>query len=162
MISDSYYDDDPDEQLVLRYAPDDDGTGKLHVSASTQGFAGQSAAWFDTNRLLEFANSLSTYPIPDGTALEIASGFGANERAGYPPQEHVAISVVPVGNRGLLKVRIHLATPIWPTEGPEVQHHDLRLEMHTTYERLRRFGSHMERVLRTELPEAALGTESLR
>jgi hypothetical protein len=97
MSDGSDYDDDPSELLVMRYAADDDGSGKLHVSASTQGFSGQSAAWFDTNQLLEFAGSLNTYPIPDGTALEIASGFGANEKAGYPPQEHVAISVAAAG-----------------------------------------------------------------
>ncbi|MCU1492334.1 MAG: hypothetical protein JWO62_98 [Acidimicrobiaceae bacterium] len=161
MNSDSHYDDDVREPLIVRYYPDDDGTGKLHVSAATQGFAGQSAAWFDTERLLDFARSLSTYPIPEDMTLEIASGFGANETAGHPPQEHVAISVAPVGSRGQLKLRVHLATPVWPTEGPAVQHHDVCLEMLTTYERLRSFSSHLAMVLRRELPDATLGTEVL-
>jgi hypothetical protein len=85
MSDESYYDDDPGESLVATYSPDEDGTGKLCVSASTQGFSGHSAAWFATARLLEFAGSLSAFPIPDGTAFEIASGFRANERAGYAP-----------------------------------------------------------------------------
>jgi hypothetical protein len=153
--------DETGESLEVRYAPDTDGTGKLYVAAATCGFAGESSAWFDTIGLIEFAEALSAYPLAEGTPVEIHGGFRANEEMGRPVQEHVGLSVEPVGGRGQIRVRIHLATPVWPNEAVTVPHHDVRLVFLTSYERLRYFSDHMVLTIRGQLTEAALGSDVL-
>ena len=158
---DSTYDDDPSESLVVSYSPDADGTGGMTLAAATGGFAGNSAAWFDTSSVIEFVESLSGFPLPEKSSFTISSGFGANEQNGWAAQEHVGISVEPVGNRGQVRLRVHLASPVWQAEPVTVPHHDVHLDFLTTYERLRRFGMHLGMVRRGELPVAALRTEVL-
>lgn len=155
------YDDDPANLLTVSYAADPDGTGKMHVRAAAGGFAGESAAWIDTSRLADFASSLSTYPIADDETITIWGGFGANPRTGQPAQEHVALVVGPVGSKGQVGVRVHLATPEWANTRPESVN-DVRLELLATYERLRHFRAHLLMVIQGRLDEATLGVEVLR
>ena len=41
--------------LILKWQPDDDGTGELFVEASANGFSGKGKAWFDSISLTEEA-----------------------------------------------------------------------------------------------------------
>jgi hypothetical protein len=153
------YDEDSTNQLVVRYAPESDGTGKLSVRAAAGGFAGEASAWFDTVKLMEFATSLATYPLPDIPTTAISGGFGSLDRSGVA-EEHIGIVARPVEHRGQLGVRIHLSMPSWQDTRPESVN-EVWLELLTTYERLRLFSDHMVRVLKGQLNEAQLGGEQL-
>jgi hypothetical protein len=152
--------DDAGEMLALSYQADYDGTGKLVVKAGSQGFAGISGAWFDTETLQDFARSLSIYPLPDENHPHVESGFGANPRTGATAQEHVGLEVGPVGGKGQVGIWIHLATAVWPDARPK-QFYEVRLELLTTYERLRMFSNHLGRVLDGDLDEATIAAEVL-
>jgi hypothetical protein len=152
--------DDSSEHLTLTYHADRDGTGKLTVVAASRGFSGRSAAWFDTLELMDFARSLSVYPLPEDAHPCVDGGFGENPRTGRPAQEHVRIEVGPVGGKGQVGIWVHLATEEWPHTRPE-EFYEVRLELLTTYERLRMFSLHLQRVLQGDLDEATIGTEVL-
>jgi hypothetical protein len=150
--------DNPSELLTLSYQADADGTGKLKVMAASHGFAGVSSAWFDTASLQVFARSLSTYPLADDDHPCVHGGFGANPRTDSPAQEHVRIEVGPVGLKGQIGIWVHLSTEVWP-EARSEQFYEVRLELLTTYERLRVFSIHLLRVLDGDLSEAIIGGE---
>jgi hypothetical protein len=152
------YEDDPSNQITLRFEADSDGTGKLYVRASADGFSGRSAAWFDSENLLRFTQSLEAYPLPEDSPPHVASGFGnVGERL---EQEHVSLTFRPVGSRGQVGVEVHLASEVWPETRPESKR-EVQLELLTTYERLRLFANHLARVVAGELPEAIIGGEQL-
>lgn len=153
----SDYDEDPSNLLILTYAPDADGTGRLLVKASANGFAGEASAWFNDERIADFATALSAYPLQDAT-ISLASGFGASEA--QLEQEHVRIEVQKVGTKGQLGVRIHLATPEWKDTRPESVD-EVRLELLTTYERIRHFSDELLALVRGQVTEAHLGAEVL-
>jgi hypothetical protein len=152
--------DNPRELLILSYQADADGTGKLKVVVGSRGFSGESAAWFDTTNLKDFARSLSIYPLADDDHPNIHGGFGGNLRTGSSPQEHVRLEIGPVGGKGQVGIWVHLATEVWPDTRPE-SFYEVRLELLTTYERLRMFSIHLLRVLEGDLSEASIGSEVL-
>ena len=146
------------DRLTLRWGGDDgDGIGKLTVVAWANGFAGVGAAWFDRATVLQFAESVAAYPLPD-RPIELAGGFG--ESFGRPPREHVRLSVAPVGLRGQVGLRVHLATEQWPDTRVEAVH-DVRLELLTTYERLRDLSGDLGAVIEGRLDHAEIGGEVL-
>jgi hypothetical protein len=49
--------------LRLRFHDDGDGTGKLLAQAEANGFAGTSGAYFDKQRLSDFARALEAFPL---------------------------------------------------------------------------------------------------
>jgi hypothetical protein len=75
-------------------------------------------------------------------------------------EEHVGIQVSPIGHFGQVSVVVHLADP-WPSDYHSARS-DVRLEILTTYERMRRFSTDLGRVVTGELAEARLGYEHLR
>jgi hypothetical protein len=153
------YEDDPSNQLVARFQADSDGTGKLVIRASADGFSGESGAWFDAQAVAAFASALGTYPLPEDNPPHIESGFwkrGTQELE----QELVSITVRPAGIKGQISVRVHLATEVWPDMRPDSDS-DVHLELLTTYERIRQFSDHLNRVVLGELDSATLGGESL-
>jgi hypothetical protein len=150
----------PSDYLRVQYAPDDDETGKLSVRASAKGYSGVGAAWFDTLRLQAFANDLATYPIPAGQPITISGGLGASLNGTLPAQELLVMSVGPVGIKGQVGVRVHLSTERWQDTRPESVM-DVRLELLTTYERLRQFSEHLRLVLDKKLDEAELDGEQM-
>jgi hypothetical protein len=144
--------------LIVTFDPASDGTGKLAVTATANGFSGRSAAWFDSTRLTEFASNLGEYPLPKEHPVMIASGFGGSPE--QLEQEHVRVAVYPVGNRGQVGVGVHLATERWPDTRPDAVC-DVRLELLTTYQRLAEFSTDLVRVVHGEQREARLGEEVL-
>jgi hypothetical protein len=153
------YVEDPSNLLTARYQPDWDGTGELRIRAAANGFSGESTAWFDTLRLIEFATALDVYPLPSDSPLTIASGF-LTPGTSQLEQEHVGLVVQPIGAKGQIRVRVHLSTPLWPaTRSDSVN--DVRLELLTTYQRLHHFSVDFAHLLRAEVDEARLGAEIL-
>ena len=131
--------------------------GALTVVARANGFAGRSSAYFNASAILQFAERMAAYPLPDGEPLRIQSGmFPVNSDE---LEEHIGIGVAPVGSLVQVAVLVHLAEP-WPQRSGNRA--DVHLELLTTYERLRRFSPELARVVRGEQSEARLGGEVLR
>lgn len=144
--------------MTFRWGSDDgDGIGKLTVTASANGFAGSSGAWFDRETVLAFAQAIEAYPLPDDP-IELSGGFGA--KGDQPPQQHVGVSVAATGRRGQIGIRAHLSTELWPDTRPESVH-DVRLELLTTYERLRFLSRHLMLIVEGRLEVAEVEGETL-
>jgi hypothetical protein len=152
------YEIDDNNQILVAYRADDKWSGKLIIHASYDGFSGASEAWIDLEKVVTFANSLTRYPIESDLPIRIASGFGSPE---VLDQELVALEVGPVGTKGQLGVKVHLASPLWPDDRAE-SIKDVRFEFLTTYQRMSTFSQDLSDVLRGTLSEAALGSEILR
>ena len=132
---------DAGDFLEVSWGGDDgDGIGRLSVAAVANGFAGRAHAWFDRATIVQFGEALSLYPLDDQPPPTISGGFG-----GDAPQTHVCISAYRLGSRGQVAFGVELATELWHDEPSERQHR-VRLELLTTYERLRAFASELQRL----------------
>src|SRR4051812_28675090 len=73
------YEVDPANTLRVRWRPDDEeDLGQLVVSASSGGFSGQTAMWFNEARVREWAQSLTAYP-PADEPVRLSSGYGTGD-----------------------------------------------------------------------------------
>jgi hypothetical protein len=143
--------------FTVRWVPEGSpDIGELMVAAQAKGYSGRSSAYFNGSAVIEFAGRLTEYPLPS-EPLELRSGH--LKRGSDELDEHVGISVVAEGNLGQVGLVIHLAE-VWPSR-PDARA-EVRLEILTTYERLRRFGPELARVVRGERSEARLDAETLR
>lgn len=127
------------------------------MAAWANGFAGTSAAWFDRRTIFGFAQAITAYPLPE-EPIEISGGFGAKD--GAPPQEHVGVRVSRAGVRGQVGIRTHLSTEVWPNTRPESVHR-VRLELMTTYERVRFLGRHLTLLVEGRLAVAEIEGDRL-
>ncbi len=142
------------EGLALRYEyRDDDETGVLTVHVRFGGFAGHSRAWFSDGDLLQFADRLLTYPLGD-ERFQISGGYQNDDGR---TEEHVGLTVRAVGYRGRVGMLVHLATP---PDHADVEHGaplgEVRLELTTSYEALRRFAQEIRRLVEGKLEAADL------
>jgi hypothetical protein len=144
--------------IEVRFEADSDGTGKLQVVARAGGFAGRSGAWFNTESVADFAALLAGYPLADNPPPRLSGGFWSTDHPGDLTQELVAIEALRTGSLGQVSLRVHLASEIWPPDPPE-RKHEVRLELPTTYERLRRFSEDILRVIGGESAHARLEGE---
>ena len=142
------------DKLVVRFDDDDDGTGRLWVSGSANGFAGTAAAWFGTEELKEFAQALTRYPIADNDPPTLSGGFWLRDGKGLD-QEHVFLEVSPADSLGHLRVRLRLATEVWPPAQIESQHR-VQLEIRTSYQALLEFSRMLNAVILGKADEAVL------
>jgi len=143
--------------LALRHRPEGSlDIGELLVAARANGFAGRSSAYFNDSAIRAFAARLAEYPLPDGNAPAISGG--TSDLGGGNYTELVGITVAPSESRGQLAVRVHLAES-WSSRGDAK--HEVRLELLTTYERLRTFSEDLARVVNGGQSEAVLGEEVL-
>ena len=141
--------------LVVTYRDDGDGTGELTVAAAFGGFSGVAAAYFSSDQLLRFAEQLLAFPLRDDHPVELAGGYWSRT-ADVLEEEHIGIRVLPVGPRGQVAVRTHLATPAG--DGP-VQ--DVNVDVLTTYEALRQLSSDLTGLVEGHLQEARVTAERL-
>jgi hypothetical protein len=150
----------PSDYIELRFTADVDGTGRLFVIARARGFAGVSDAWFDVPTLTRFARLLAQYPIRDDPAPRLAGGLWHRDRPNELSEEHVALEACRVGSLGQISLRVHLAATV-PGPPSLVAKNDVRLELPTTYERMRRFSEHLMEVISGERSVARLDGELL-
>ena len=142
------------DKLVVRFVEDDDGTGRLWVSGSANGFAGTGAAWLDTEVLKEFAQALTRYPITDDDLPTLRGGFWFTDGQGLK-QELVFLQVYQADAAGHLHFRVRLATEVWPPDRIESQHR-VQLELRTTYQALLDFSRILHAVIMGQAGEAVL------
>ncbi|MCP3937960.1 MAG: hypothetical protein GY708_21640, partial [Actinomycetia bacterium] len=138
------------DQLSASWRTDHDGTGVLTLECSSQGFAGTADAWFGRQHLLSFAASLSQFPVPT-EGISLSGGMGAEDSY----REQIGIVVAPLGNRGQIDVRLHLANEVWPGNPPEGSY-ETTLHLLTTYRRLAEFASEFIRSIEFGATDAAV------
>jgi len=78
-----------------------------------------------------------------------------------PAEEHVGLAVRAVGSRGQVGVLTHLATPSTATSEDSSSVNDVRVEVLTSYEALKRFASDLEHLVGGHVDEARLDAELL-
>jgi hypothetical protein len=143
----------PRSYLQLRFANDGDATGELFARAEAGGFAGESSAYFNTDRIEKFASDILAFPPSELKRQEIASGFGDEDTL---EREHLAIAVYPIDvRRGYVGVRVRLASKAWRDARPDSQG-ITRLEIVTTYEPLSRFSRDLVALVKGNIREALL------
>jgi hypothetical protein len=148
--------------LRLRFLDDGDGTGKLMARAEADGFSGESGAYFNVEKLKEFAEALNVFPLPpEDHRRSIASGFGSKEDHTKLAQEHLGISVYLVSaHRGYVGIQVRMATEVRPGTRQESTKQAV-VEILTTYEPLSTFSRDLLSVLHGSLNEAVVEGENL-
>jgi hypothetical protein len=142
-------------RLSLRFMDDGDGTGELMAQASSNGFCGEGSARFSTERLLEFAEAITAFPIPKDNPPHIAGGFFEKDGSGELAQEHLALKVYPVNRRGHLGVQVRIATALWNGHRPESRH-AVKLEIITNYEPMVQFSRDLKALVEGQSREVIL------
>jgi len=121
--------------LRLKFEDDGDGTGKLCATVEARGFAGRGGAWFGINQVEKFAEAIGVYPLPADKRHVLSGGYWKSHRL---DQEHFAIEISQIDRRGHIGVQVRIASELTESSRPQSQSM-LRVEMYTTYERLRQF-----------------------
>lgn len=147
----------PMDFVRVSYTPEGDYLhGQLHVSARFDGFEGRADGWTNRQDVADFADRLKQYPLDERSPLTFSAGIGV----GHDYIEFIGISAAPVGGKGQVILRIHLASEDW-RDGRPVSFHNATIEFPTSYEYLRRFSDHMNMVLDDRLQQASLDVEIL-
>ncbi len=145
-----------DEFLEARWGGDDgDGIGRLTIHASASGFAGIGSAWFNQERVLEFAQEISCYPLDPTTERVIVGGYGSPEEM----QVLVALRAYQVGSSGQVGVRVQLASDVLGDDPARQCRVDL--ELLTAYEALGRFSRQLRGLIEGTAVTARLDGDRL-
>ncbi len=115
-------------RLILSYDPEDGYHGELTAKVESDGFVGQSSAWFGVKQLDAFGDALLAFPITSYAKPSLGGGFWEN---GTLDQTHISICVEPAGPRGALRVIVALATPSWDLG--RVDQHSIRAQFLIKY-----------------------------
>jgi len=137
--------------LILKWQPDNDGTGKLIIEASSSGFAGRGSAWFDPLQLKKEAEKFAQYPIPEDDPPVIQGGYWSSATRGVMDQEHLFLSVRPLGPAGDIAFLVRLASP--RDEKETSSRFSVELQIATTYEQLRWFSKKLTGLINGEIAE---------
>jgi hypothetical protein len=146
--------------LKLRFSDDGDGTGKLLAQANVQGFAGVGGAYFNIDKLKEFAAAISKFPLGKGQRCGIASGFASRKAPHELEQEHLGIDVYPINVRGYIGIQVRTATELRQGMRSDSQK-SAKLEIITTYEPLAKFSRELLLLLDGTISEAMLEGEQI-
>lgn len=146
------------KKITFRYKPDDDHHGELTAVVQSGDFAGKSAAWFSLAELRKFEMSLGAYPIGQGNARPLLmGGFFEDDSI---DQAHLSLQIVPIGPRGLLSVKVLLATPVRETMPTEQERNTVSADFSVTYGDVSRFQSSLQTHLSGERDDAVLEQSS--
>lgn len=138
-------------QLVLRYEYDGnepimDDFGRLTMSVTTDQFSGSGRYWVQWQDLVEFGNSLATFPIPPDAALEARWGLldclGDNLA--------LAVSIAPANSTGDLRVTAEIG------RCSNLSGDQLRTSFLTNYPDIERFRLSLARLMDRKAEQALL------
>jgi hypothetical protein len=145
--------------LRLRFQDDHDGTGELKARAVVGQFSGESAAYFNTEKIEEFARDIGVYPLAKGIKHSISGGFVKKDPVEVLEHEHLAIAVYPIDELGHFGVQVRMASKSWPGVRLESQQ-IARVELITSYAPLARFSEALLRLVRGSADEVMLEGET--
>ena len=141
------------DHLCLTYDRSSDGTGELRATVVADGFAGHGSAWFADERLLSFADSLLSFPLPAKGLSPLQGGYWGMGSPGELVQCHLSLQVYPVGHRGNIGCRVALRQPI----APAVQvPNSVEVELSVSYQSLLAFSATLKHLVLGEVQEAVL------
>jgi hypothetical protein len=141
-------------RLVLRYRYDDshfhpaldrDDFGRLTVSVETETQAGTGGFWVQWQDIVEFAGSLSEYPIAIENPISAQWGYESLEGDDLI----IGIVIGPKDALGELTASIEVADD-------HEQWHRVRTSFRTGYPALEMFKRDIERLMKSEIEEAVL------
>ena len=144
--------------LTLHFESDDDATGKLLARVAARGFAGEGGAWFSVEQIERFAEAITAFPLPVDPRPSLAGGFWRKDGSEQLDQEHLGISVYPIGLRGYIGLQIRIADEMWDYNRKEEERR-VQVEIVTTYEPLARFSRQLVALVRGDIVEAILEGE---
>ena len=144
--------------LLASFYDDGDGTGKLHVRATSDGFSGEGGAWFSNQKVLEFADGIAAFPISEKNPPALKGGFYKRDKSGELDQEHLALAVYPIDRTGHLAVQVRIATEVWEQTRPESQR-SVKLEIRTSYQPILQFSQDLKALVNGAVAEAVLHGE---
>lgn len=127
------------------FSRDDDNFGWLSAHLQTPDFSGRNGMWVQWQDLLEFARSLSRYPI--GTRQPVGCEWGFSEKGEYTPVTKLDIG--PTEVTGGLQARICLRDYYAPANCCQT-------EFRTDYPSLDAFREQIEAMMRKEASAATL------
>jgi hypothetical protein len=131
--------------LTIHLQPDADGSAELTVDVRAAHYAGSGSAWFDTKVLSDFAAKLEKFPLDGADVPTLAGGYW-NRDATELAQEHVHLSLRPLGNTGTLVMKVKTFAP---TSNPDFGSIGLGLccDLLIDYESLRKLATGMRDLL---------------
>ena len=139
----------------FRFSDEGDGTGELEAAFAADGFAGVGRAYFDVARLVDQVNELTAFPLPSPKGVEIQGGYwestGGTETL---TQEHIGLTVRPVGATGGLTLSLRVAIP--GKDPKEPPRYSASAQLATSYEAVTRFAAEMTALLKGEVSEVVL------
>jgi hypothetical protein len=147
-------------KLRLLFSDDHDGTGELRARVVVDEFSGESAAYFNVEEIEEFAKVIAVYPLAKGIKHSISGGFAKREETEELENEHLAIVVYPIDERGHIGVQVRLASKSWPDTRVESQQ-IAKVEIITTYAPLAKFSAAILKLLSGSREEVVLEGETL-
>ena len=124
-------------RLRLTLERDHDGTAELFVEASCDGFAGRASAWFNPDQIRGFATSLEQFPITADKIPLLEGGYWDKHARGKLKECHVSLRVSQLNQRGIIAVRVQLASPGYPDDRESPQH--VSLAIRTDYASIQEF-----------------------
>jgi len=147
-------------RLRLKLQSDSDGTGQLIADVSSSGFSGHGRAWFNLDDLDHFAERLTTIPLSPESPVCLEGGYWSMEKRGTLKQVHLSIRIYPIGSKGQVGARIHVADCLESRDRPESQN-QASLELKTSYRALESFAEQIRRLRLSDANEAILLEETL-
>ena len=145
-------------RLTLQLEKDDDGTGELTAVFSANGFAGKGSAWFSVSDLARLAKELNKFPLPKSQPVKLEGGYFRSDAPGTLKQEHLHISVYPIGSLGAVGVHVRAATEYDSHDRPETRHF-VGVEIKTSYSELERFSKKLFALVRGDCDAATLNED---
>jgi|SRR5437667_12348995 hypothetical protein len=147
-------------QLRLTLQPDSDGTGQLFADVSSSAFSGHGRAWFNLDDLDHFAEQLTAFPLSAESPVCLEGGYWSNDNRGTLEQVHLSIRIYPIGSKGQVGARIHVADCLESRDRRESQN-QATVELKTSYAALESFARDIRRLRTSDANEAILHEETL-
>lgn len=106
------------------------------------------------------SDSVLIYADAQLALFEEAARFAGGMGPGESYREQMGVVVAPLGRRGQIDVRLHLANEVWPGDPPESSY-ETTLHLLTTYPRLAEFSTQLRNAIEGANDDAVLKGERI-
>lgn len=137
----------PELCLTLSFDDDDDGLGKLFVTAKSGAFSGEGNAWFNPTTVREtFVTPLRAFPLSTTAPPMIEGGLWNKQQQRALDQCHLRVVVSPYNKVGMLLVKVDLASESSKMPDIDLQH-TVTVRFLTEYTAIAVFANELDGVL---------------